>query len=89
MADEITTLKWAAGLVTFITGLLSMPFAWIHVRQNRFEDGMIRISDAAKAMSDCVARMETHQEHMREDIKEIKIAQEKRRDEFKRTDKDL
>lgn len=87
MADEITTtIKWVGGLVTLITGFLSLPLAWLWVRQNRFEDGMIKIVDAATDMRECAARMETHQEHMREDIKEIKDAQEKRRTEFKKED---
>ena len=83
MPDEITTtIKWVGGLVTLITGFLSLPLAWLWVRQNRFEDGMTKITEAATEMRACAARMDTHQEHMLEDIREIKITMKQRRADY-------
>lgn len=89
MPDEITTtIKWVGGLVTLLTGFLSLPLAWLWVRQNRFEDGMVKMTDAATEMRACAARMDTHQEHMLDDIKEIKVAMKQRRKQFNDADQE-
>lgn len=87
MTDEITTtIKWVGGLVTVLLGFLSLPLGWLWVRQNRFEDGMVKMTEAATEMRECAARMDTHQEHMLEDIREIKMTMQQRRADYSHTE---
>jgi len=88
MSDEITTtvtatLKWVGAITAFVTTLCGMPFAWLHVRQNRLEDAIIKVGDCTAEMNTNFAKMTAHQEHMCEDIKEMKITIKQRRQQFK------
>ena len=73
--DEITTIKWLAAVV----GFLSLPFAWIHARQNRTDAAVQKMAEHSTAMAQNMAVIEAHYGHMREDMKEIKEAQKQRR----------
>ena len=76
MSEEIVAaMKWFVGLLS----ILSLPFAWIHSRQNRFEDAIISVTKSIKTISENVAAGQAHQEHIRDDIAELKEAFQRRR----------
>jgi hypothetical protein len=76
MSEEITT---AAKLVGGLLAILSMPFAWMHTRQNRVEDALVSMTDSIKTISENVAAGQAHQEHIRNDIAELKESFKQRR----------
>lgn len=76
MSEEIATAaKWFLGLLT----TLSLPFGWIHSRQNRVEDAIISMTESIKTISENVAAGKAHQENIRNDITELKEAFKQRR----------
>ncbi len=75
--DELTSLKWVGGIIAIV----SLPFAWVHARQNRTDIAVGKIADHAKEIAESVARMEVHQKFITRDLDDIKIAQNQRRAE--------
>ena len=76
MSEEITT---GAKLIGGLIAILSLPFAWVHSRQNRLEDAVISQTKSIKTISETVAAGQAHQEHIRNDIAELKEAFKQRR----------
>jgi hypothetical protein len=78
MPEQFTdAVKWFAGLL----GILSLPFGWMHSRQNRFEDAIISMTESIKLISENAAASNAHQEHIKNDIAELKESYKQRRKE--------
>lgn len=73
--DDLTTIKWLGSILAILT----LPFVWVHARQNRTDNAVEKIALSSQSIAESVARMEAHQEHFKKDLEMIKENQLKRR----------